>query len=57
MFYNTFMITKEVNEWLKKVECGMYSPNDIMYEFQQISKYLTTQELIQIKKKLQGYIK
>ena len=51
------MITKEVNDWLKKVECGMYSPEDIMYEFQRLSKYLTTQELIQIKRKLQEYIK
>lgn len=50
------MITKEVNEWLKKVECGMYSAEDIMYEFQRISKYLTTQELVQIKKKLQDLI-
>lgn len=56
MFYNIFMITKEVNEWLKKVECGMYSPDDIMYEFQRISKYLTTQELIQIKNKLKNFI-
>ena len=56
MFYNILMITKEVNEWLKKVECGMYSPDDIMYEFQRLSKYLTTQELIQIKNKLKNFI-
>lgn len=51
------MITKEVNEWLKKVECGMYSSEDIMYEFQRISKYLTIQELKMIKNKLSEYIK
>ncbi|MBR1754588.1 hypothetical protein IJ732_07125 [bacterium] len=50
------MITKEVNDWLKKIECGMYSPDDIMYEFQRISKYLTMQELKMIKKKLLEYI-
>ena len=51
------MITREVNEWLKKVECGSYNSNDIMYEFTRIAKYLTTQELIQIKKKLANYLK
>lgn len=51
------MITKEVNAWLKKVECGMYSPEDIMFEFQRISKYLTLQELKMIKNKLMQYIK
>ena len=54
--YNSFMITREINEWLKKVECGMYSAEDIMYEFQRISKYLTIQELIQIKNKLKNFI-
>jgi len=46
------MITKEVNDWLKKVEMGSYSKDDMLYEFQRISKYLTTQELNMIKKKL-----
>ena len=50
------MITKEINEWLKKVECGMYSPKDILYEFQRISKYLTIEELKQIQKKLNNII-
>ncbi|MGN1125110.1 MAG: hypothetical protein ACI4SM_02875 [Candidatus Gastranaerophilaceae bacterium] len=51
------MITKEVNEWIKKVECGMYNDEDVMYEFSRIAKYLTRDELIIIKKKLSSYIK
>ncbi len=51
------MITREVNEWIKKVECGMYSSEDVMSEFSRIAKYLTKEELIFIKKKLSGYIK
>ena len=50
------MINKEVNEWLKKVECGMYNAEDIMYEFQKISKFLTFQELKQIQEKLKQYM-
>ncbi len=55
--YNGIMITHEVNDWIKKVECGMYSDEDIMYEFSRISKYLTKEELIFIKRKLSNYIK
>lgn len=51
------MITKEVNEWIKKVECGMYSDEDIMYEFNRIAKYLTRAELIQIQNKLKSFLK
>ncbi len=51
------MITKEVNDWVKKVECGMYSDEDVMYEFARISRYLTKEELIMIKRKLSSYIK
>ena len=51
------MITKEVNDWLKKVETGNYSTIDIMSEFTGISKYLTKEEIIQIKKRLENSIK
>ena len=51
------MITQEVNEWIKKVECGMYKSEDIMYEFSRIAKYLTKEELLLIKRKLSNYIK
>lgn len=39
------MITKEVNDWLKKVECGMYSSKDAIEEFARISRYLTKEEI------------
>ena len=51
------MITKEVNDWVIRVECGMYSDEDVMYEFSRIAKYLTREELIMIKRKLSSYIK
>ncbi len=51
------MITKEVNDWLKKVEKGNYSTWDIMEEFVQFSKYLTKPEMLQIKKRLDKQLK
>ena len=51
------MITKEVNEWLKKVEKGNYSSWDIMEEFAHFSKYLTKTDMQQISKKLKKNIK
>ena len=48
------MITKEVNDWIKKVEKGNYSSWDIMEEFANFSKYLTKSEMTQIKKRLQS---
>ena len=51
------MITKEVNNWIRNVECGMYSDEDVMYEFSRIAKYLTREELVMIKRKLSQYIK
>lgn len=46
------MITKEVNNWIKKVEKGNYSSWDIMEEFARISKYLTPEEMEQVKERL-----
>ena len=51
------MITKEVNEWIKKVESGMNRHEDVMYEFSRMAKYLTKEELQFIKRKLSNYIK
>lgn len=51
------MMTKEVNEWLRKVEQRNYSSWDIMEEFAQMSKYLTKEEIQQIKKRLESSIK
>lgn len=47
------MLTREVREWLKKVETKQYSYEDAMYNFMQYSSYLTRDEIIQIKKKLE----
>lgn len=46
------MITKEVNDWVKKVKKGNYTSWDIMEEFVNISKYLTKDEISQVTKKL-----
>lgn len=51
------MITREVNEWLKKAECGMYSADDIMDEFARIMRYLTKEEVLMIKKRLENSIR
>ncbi|MBR1619374.1 hypothetical protein IJ674_05725 [bacterium] len=48
------MLTKEVNDWIKKVEKGNYSSWDIMEEFAQFSKYLTKTEMKQITKRLRA---
>ena len=47
------MITREVNEWMKKVEMRQYSYSDAMEEFVRISRYLTKDEIIQIKRRLE----
>lgn len=51
------MLTKEVNDWIKKVEKGNYSSWDIMEDFEHFSKYLSKDEMLQIHKKLQQQIK
>ncbi len=48
------MITKEVNDWIKKVEKGNSSSWDIMEEFARISKYLTKTEMKQVTKRLRA---
>lgn len=48
------MITREVREWMQKVERGQYSYEDAMYEFPRFASYLTRDELKLIKKKLEG---
>ena len=46
------MLTREIREWLKKVERGQYSYEDAMAEFVRFSAYLTREEIKQIKTKL-----
>jgi len=43
------MITREVREWIEKVERGQYSYNDAMEEFLRFSRYLTKEEIFRIK--------
>ena len=51
------MIPTDVNDWIRKIETGNYSFQDILEQFGEISKYLTKEELIQIKKRLEKSIK
>ena len=46
------MLTKEVREWLQKVERNQYSYEDAMYEFTRFAKFLTKEEIIMFKNKL-----
>lgn len=46
------MITKEVREWIKKVEMGQYSYDDAMYEFMRFSSFLTREEIKMLKNKI-----
>ena len=51
------MITKEFNAWLKKVETRNYSSWEIMEEFAKFHKYLTKEEVLQVKKRLESSLK
>ena len=46
------MLTREVREWIQKVDRGQYSYEDAMYEFIRFAPYLTKEELKQLKNKL-----
>lgn len=46
------MLTREVREWLQKVERRQYSYDDAMYEFMRFAGYLTREEMIELKKRL-----
>lgn len=51
------MITKEVNDWIKKIEKGNFCSWDIMEEFATMAKHLTKEEFVQIKKRLEQTVK
>lgn len=52
------MITKEVNEWIKKVQTGSYnSKEEAMSRFVEFAKYLTKEEIIFIQRKLKDFLK
>lgn len=46
------MLTKEVREWLQKVERKQYSYEDAIYRIMEYSSYLTREELTFLKNKL-----
>lgn len=47
------MITRDVREWLKKVERKQYSYEDAMYEFMRFSAFLTREEMKMIKARIE----
>ena len=51
------MLTKDVRSWLEKVERRQYSYEDAMFELTHISKYLTKEELLWLKERLQNSYK
>lgn len=51
------MITRDVREWLQKVERKQYSYEDAMYEFMRFSSFLTREEMKMIKSKLESSYK
>ena len=51
------MLTREVREWLQKVERGQYSYDDAMYEFIRISPSLTKEDFKMIKSRLEASYK
>ena len=51
------MLTREVREWLKKVERGQYSYESAISEFINFSAHLTREEMVQLKLKLKNSYK
>ena len=49
------MLTKEVREWMQKVERGQYSYEDTVSEFARFSRFLTRDEMIMIRNKLKEW--
>ena len=47
------MITREVREWLQKVERGQYSYDDAMSEFMRFAPYLKREEMKMLKSKIE----
>lgn len=51
------MLTREVREWMQKVERRQYSYDDAMYEFIRFAPILTKEELKMIKSHLEDSYK
>lgn len=42
------MLTREVREWIQKVQRGQYSYEDAMFEFKNFATFLTIEEIRQL---------
>lgn len=51
------MLTPEVREWLKKVERRQYSYDDAIYEFTRFMPYLSREDIMFLKSKLEAEYK
>ena len=51
------MLTREIREWIQKVERGQYSYDDAIYEFMRFSSFLTKEEMKMIKQRLSNSYK
>lgn len=49
-----YMITREVNDWLKKLETTNYPMEEAMKDLAEFSRYLSREDLIFIKRKLKN---
>ena len=49
------MLTREVREWLDKVKRGSYSYENAFSEFMKFSRYLTKDEMIMLKNKINEF--
>ena len=47
------MITVEVREWMEKVKRGQYSYDDALYQFKKFMPFLTKEEMLLIKRKIE----
>jgi hypothetical protein len=47
------VLTREVREWLEKVRQGRYSYENTMYEFANLSRILTREEMKFLKSKIE----
>ena len=51
------MLTREAREWIEKVERNQYSYEDAIYQLMNFAQYLTREELIQLKNRLNNCYK
>ena len=47
------MITREVREWLDKVKRNQYSYNDAMIQFSEFARFLSKEEILLLRKRIE----